>query len=189
MNKNHTRITFTDSVKAVQEAQGSRQSYQKMETSGDRYRLNFEEANFIEQRDGFYLSTINENGWPYVQFRGGPKGFVKVIDRETLLMADFGGNRQYLSTGNINSSHKAMLFFMDYPNQHRLKIWAEADVLSLDEHPNLLKKVNLPNYKAKIERILRFKIQAFDWNCQQHITPRYTIDEFRALQLAAQNSD
>lgn len=183
MAKNFTQLAFTDSVKAVQEANGSRSAYARQENR-DRYQLSPEEAEFIQERDGVYLSTVGENGWPYVQFRGGPRGFVKVLDSETLAMADFSGNRQYISTGNINSMGKAALFFMDYASQNRLKVWAEAEILSLDANPDLTELVTLPGYRAKLERVIRYKIQAFDWNCQQHITPRFTIEEYQAFRQA-----
>jgi len=180
MNKNFTSLAFTESVKAVQTANGSRKAYARAETSGDRYRLTDTEVNFIGTRDSFFLGTTGENGWPYVQFRGGPKGFLKVLDEETLGMADFRGNRQYISTGNIQATGRAMLFLIDYPTRERLKIWAETDVLDLESHPELLAKLELHDYSAKIERMMRFRIQAYDWNCQQHITPRYTVEELHA---------
>ncbi|WOO40987.1 pyridoxamine 5'-phosphate oxidase family protein [Rubellicoccus peritrichatus] len=188
MNKNFTRFAFTDSVRAVQEEYGSRKAYAKAETNGDRYRLTSREIQFIENSDGFYLSTVGENGWPYIQFRGGPKGFLKVLDNETLAMADFSGNRQYISTGNIKSMGKAMLFFMDYAKQSRLKVWTEAEVIDVDANPELLETVSLFGYKARIERIIRYRIQAYDWNCQQHITPRYTIPEIKQMITNESNS-
>lgn len=180
MNKNFTSLAFTESVKAVQTANGSRKAYVRAETSGDRYRLTETEVHFIETRDSFFLGTTGENGWPYVQFRGGPKGFLKVLDEETIGMADFRGNRQYISVGNIQATGRAMLFLVAYPTRERLKIWAETEALDLDSDPELLKKLRSHDYGAKIERMIRFRIQAYDWNCQQHITPRYTVDELRA---------
>ena len=123
------------------------------------------------------MATVGENGWPYVQFRGGPKGFLRIIDNMTLGIADFRGNRQYISVGNINSSKKASLFLIDYPSQRRLKIWAESEVLEASKYPELLVKLSLPDYKAVIERLIIFKVQAYDWNCPQHITPRFTAEE------------
>lgn len=183
MDQNFTRYAFTDSVKAVQSAQGSRKAYARAECSGDRYRLSADEIHFVEMRDSFYLSSVGENGWPYVQFRGGPPGFLKVINPETLAMPDFSGNRQYISTGNINAIGKVMLFLINYPTRQRLKIWATADVLQLEHYPELEAHLKLPKYRARVERLLRFRIQAFDWNCQQHITPRFTIEEINALDL------
>ena len=183
MNQNFTRYAFTESVKAVQESQGSRKAYARLECSGDRFRLTDDEIRFVHTRDSFYLSSIGESGWPYVQFRGGPVGFLKVLDNKTLAMPDFSGNRQYISTGNINALGKVMLFLIDYPTRQRLKIWANADVLQLDHYPELAAQLKLTNYRARTERLFRFRIQAYDWNCQQHITPRFTIREIETLGL------
>jgi len=182
MNKNFTKLAFTDSVKGVQKQFGSRMSYARMEESGDRYVLTNREIPFIESRDSFYMATVGENGWPYVQFRGGLKGFLKVIDDVTLGYADFRGNRQYISVGNITSSRRISLFLMDYPSQQRLKIWAESEIIDADQHPELLQKLEMPGYNAHIERLIIFRIQAYDWNCPQHITPRYTVEEIAKLQ-------
>lgn len=164
----------------MQERHGSRQSYARMEQSGDRYKLTPDEISLIQSRDGFYLSTVGENGWPYVQYRGGPIGFLKILDEQTLGLADFRGNRQYISTGNIEATGKACLFLMDYPEQARLKIWAEAEVVQLEENPGLISKLVPEGYPAVVERALLFHIQAYDWNCQQHIQPRYTLQEIKA---------
>lgn len=181
MHQNFTTFAFTDSVKAVQTKHGSRKSYAQMEQSGDRFELTRSEIDFIESRDSFYLSTVGENGWPYVQHRGGSKGFLKVLDATTLAMADFRGNMQYISTGNINTSHKAALILMDYPTRQRLKIWATSEVLEMDAHPELLNQTMNISYRATAERLITFKVQAYDWNCQQHITPRYTLEEIETL--------
>mgnify|MGYP005725621605 CR=1 FL=1 len=177
MNQNFTKLAFTDSVKKIQEQYGSRKSYARVEVSGDQYMLTGRETSFIQSRDSFYMATVGENGWPYVQFRGGPKGFLKVIDNTTLGYADFRGNMQYISAGNINSSHKASLFLIDYPSRRRLKIWAEAKIIDANENPELLQKLAMPEYNARIERLVIFNVQAYDWNCPQHITPRYTSEE------------
>ncbi len=179
MIQNFTKLAFTDSVKKVQEQNGSRESYSRMENSGDQYVLTSRETPLIESRDSFYMATVGENGWPYVQYRGGPKGFLKVIDSTTLGYADYRGNMQYISVGNINSTGKASLFLIDYTTQQRLKIWVESEVLSVGENPELLKALEVPGYGAQIERLIIFKIQAFDWNCRQHITPRYTKNEIK----------
>ncbi len=182
MKQNFTQFAFTDSVKAAQEEYGSRKAYQRMEDNGpDQSEMFQREMAFISQRDSFYMSTVGENGWPYVQFRGGPKGFLKVLDQQTLAYADFRGNMQYISTGNIKANRKTALILLDYPTRTRLKVWAESEILNPDEHPDLLEKLTDPNYTAKIERIVVFRIQAYDWNCPQHITPKFTIDEFKAL--------
>ncbi len=177
MNRNFTKFAFTDSVKKSQEQYGSRKSYARMETSGDQFVLTEREIPFIQSRDSFYMATVGENGWPYVQYRGGPKGFLKIIDKTTLGYADFRGNMQYISVGNIKSSRKASLFLMDYPSQQRLKIWAESEVIDADQDSELLQSLEIPGYKARIERMIIFRVQAYDWNCPQHITPRYTSDQ------------
>ena len=185
MTENFTELAFTESVKAQQEKYGSRAAYSRMEQGGAfRNQLTWQEQSHIEDRDGFYLASVGTNGWPYMQFRGGPKGFLKVIDDDTLAYADFRGNGQYISTGNFLDNKKTMLFLMDYPNKRRLKIWAEAEVLDPADHPELAEKLIMPNYKATVERIIVFKVQAFDWNCPQHITPRFTEEEVKASQQA-----
>ena len=181
MNKNFTRFTFTGSVKKAQERYGTRRSYARMETAGDRYVLTDKEASFIQSRDSFYVATVGENGWPYVQFRGGPKGFLKMIDATTLGYADFRGNGQYISTGNIQASHKAALILMDYPSRQRLKLWVEATIIEAEQDAELMQRLAMPDYKARIERLVIFAVQAYDWNCPQHITPRYTVEEIKAL--------
>ena len=180
MAQNFTKPAFTDSVKEVQEKYGSRHTYARMEAN-EKFRIFHREMQFIADRDGFYMSTVGENGWPYVQFRGGPKGFLKVIDRETLAYADFRGNMQYISTGNLNATKKAALILLDYSTRTRLKIWAETEVLEAEDHPELLEKVTDPDYRARVERIVVFRIKGFDWNCPQHITPKFTLNEFREL--------
>ena len=180
MTENFTELAFTESVKAQQEKYGSRTAYSRMERGGEfRNKLTWQERGFISARDSFYMSSVGENGWPYMQFRGGPKGFLKVLDDNTLAYADFRGNGQYISTGNFNDNNKTVLFLMDYTKQQRLKIWAEAKVLDATDDPELLKQLSDPGYKAKIERIIIFKVHAFDWNCPQHITPRFTAEEIQ----------
>ena len=180
MTENFTELAFTESVKAQQEKYGTRTAYSRMERGGKfRNQLTWQEQRHIEDRDGFYLSSVGENGWPYMQFRGGPQGFLKVIDDHTLAFADFRGNGQYISTGNFIDNNKTMLFLMDYPNKRRLKIWAEAEVLDAADHPEWAEKLIMPDYEATVERIIVFKVHAFDWNCPQHITPRYTKEEIQ----------
>jgi len=188
MNQNFTKLAFTDSVKKIQEQYGSRKSYARMELSGDKYVLTDREILFIKSRDSFYMATVGETGWPYIQFRGGPKGFLKVIDNTTLGYADFRGNMQYISAGNINTNHKASLFLIDYPSRQRLKIWAESKVVEADDDPQLLKKLIDSDYEARIERMIIFNILAYDWNCSQHITPRYTTEEI-AGEIGRSNPD
>jgi predicted pyridoxine 5'-phosphate oxidase superfamily flavin-nucleotide-binding protein len=182
MANNFTELTFTEEVKNEQEKFGSRQAYERMESRGAfRNQITFQEELFIAARDGFYMSSIGKDDWPYVQFRGGPTGFLKLIGDNLFGYADFKGNGQYISSGNLKNNDKTMLFFMDYPNKKRLKLWARAEVFYADENPELLEKVLMPDYKAKVERIITYKVEAFDWNCPQHITPRYTEDEFNEL--------
>jgi predicted pyridoxine 5'-phosphate oxidase superfamily flavin-nucleotide-binding protein len=183
MTDNFTELAFTDSVKALQEKYGTRTAYARMERGGKfRNQITWQEQRHIEDRDGFYLSSVGENGWPYMQFRGGPKGFLKVIDDNTLAFADFRGNGQYISTGNFKDNKKTMLFLMDYPKKRRLKIWAEAEVLDPADHSELAEQLTPPDYEATVERIIVFKVHAFDWNCPQHITPRYTQEEIKDSQ-------
>ena len=179
-DRNYTRLAFTDTVKAVQARHGSREAYAKVERSGDRFALGRRERQFIEARDSFYMASVGSNGWPYVQYRGGPKGFLRVIDPATLAFADFRGNRQYISTGNVLDSGRVALILMDYPNRDRLKIWAQASITRAEEDPALGSRVALDGYNAIVERIFVLKVAAFDWNCTQHIIPRYTLDELPA---------
>ena len=184
MKNNFTQYAFTESVKREQEKYGSRKAYERMERAGDRYILTAKEIAFIHSRNSFYMATIGENGWPYVQHRGGPKGFVNVLNPTTLAYADFRGNGQYISTGNIHSSNKTSIIMMDYPAQQRLKIWAETSIFEAGENPKLEEQLKESNYKARIERIVKLEVKAYDWNCPQHITPRYTLDEIELVQQA-----
>ena len=182
MAKSFTELTFTDSVRKEQEKFGSRPAYERMEKKTSfRNKIGFQEELFIAARDSFYMSSVGKDGWPYVQFRGGPPGFLKILGENLLAYADFKGNGQYISSGNLKDSDKVMLFFMDYPNKKRLKVWARAEVFYADEKPELLSKLIIPEYKATIERVITYKVEAFDWNCPQHITPRYTENEYRDL--------
>jgi predicted pyridoxine 5'-phosphate oxidase superfamily flavin-nucleotide-binding protein len=183
MNRNFTKFAFTDSVKKEQERYGTRQSYARMETSGDRYVLSDKETSFIQSRDSFYMATVGEIGWPYVQFRGGPKGFLQAIDDTTLGYADFRGNGQYISTGNMQAGNKAALILMDYSSRQRLKIWVETEIIEAEKDVGLLRQLEMKDYEARIERLVIFTVQAYDWNCPQHITPRYTAEEIRALRV------
>lgn len=176
------QLAFTNSVQAAQEHYGSRMHYAKFEASADQnYLIGDAESDFIESRDGFYLATVSEDGQPYIQFRGGPKGFLKVIDERTLGYADFRGNLQYISVGNLAANNKAALFLMDYANKRRLKIFAEVEVKDVADAPNLAKQLTVEGYTAKVERVFLLHVKAFDWNCPQHITERFTIDEVRTM--------
>lgn len=180
-------IAFTDSVKAAQTAYGSRPNNQRLqELAGPNDQLGPKEARFIAERDTFYLATVSESGWPYVQHRGGPKGFLKVIDTGQLAYADFRGNTQLISTGNVTVNDRCSLILMDYPRRKRLKILGHMRVQNAtDAPPELLAQVERPEYGARIERIVVIDVAAYDWNCPQHITRRYTEEEFAALETAA----
>lgn len=175
-------ITFTPDVKKAQEKYGSRRQYERMSATGERNAaLSDAETDFIEQRDGFYMATVGAEDQPYIQFRGGNAGFLKVLDEKTLGFADFRGNRQYISVGNLSANKKVALFLMDYANQRRLKILATAEVKDDSDAPDLIAKLKDDNYEAKIERAVILRVEAFDWNCPQHITPRYTLEEIKRL--------
>jgi uncharacterized protein len=164
----------TPAVHAAQEANGSGEFWANF--NGDRRsdRMTQAEAAFIAERDSLYMATVSENGWPYVQHRGGPPGFIRILNEKTLAIPDFRGNRQYISTGNLAANDRAALFLMDYPNRRRLKIYAHIEARDLTADPELAAKLTLPGYRAKVERGLIIRLAAFDWNCPQHITPRYT---------------
>ena len=181
MAKNYYEIAFTESVKAQQEKYGTRRQYERVEKYERGTELSFNEADFIAARDGFYLATTGENDFPYIQFRGGAAGFLKVLDSKTLGFADFRGNLQYISVGNLTANNRASLFLMDYANRQRLKIFARIEVLEAADAPELIAKLANPNYQAKIERAMILRVEAFDWNCPQHITQRFTIEEIREL--------
>ncbi len=169
-------------MKAAQTHYGSRPHYAKSENSAAKNaRLTVQEIEFIGERDGFYIATVGETGQPYIQFRGGKSGFLKVLDDKTLGFADFRGNLQYISVGNLSKNKRVALFLMDYANQRRLKILAEAEAKDAGEVPELIEKLRVSDYKAKIERAMILHLEAFDWNCPQHITPRFTVEEIRAM--------
>lgn len=175
-------LTFTPGVKAAQEHYGSRRNYVKFETGeSDFSGLTEAEIEFIGARDGFYLATVGEGGQPYIQYRGGGRGFLKALDATTLGFADFRGNLQYISVGNLRRNDKAALFLMDYANRQRLKILARVEVRDAKEAPELIEKLAMPDYQARIERAMILRVEAFDWNCPQHITPRYTTEEIPSL--------
>lgn len=181
MAKNFADIAFTDSVKAQQEQYGSRQQYAQMDRLARGTTLTIAETEFIAARDGFYLATIGETGFPYVQFRGGPPGFLRVIDAKTLGYADFRGNRQYITVGNLDQNNRAALILMDYANRSRLKIYARIEVINAKDRPELMERLLVQGYDAKIERAMLLHVEAFDWNCPQHITPRFTMEEIQAM--------
>jgi predicted pyridoxine 5'-phosphate oxidase superfamily flavin-nucleotide-binding protein len=171
-------ISFTNSVKAAQTRYGSRESNQRFEISDDpRNQLGELETEFIEARDSIYMATISENSWPYVQHRGGPAGFIRVLDYRTIGFADFKGNRQYLSVGNLNANARISLILMDYPNRRRLKLWGTTRIVHDTDEADLMSRLEIPNYKARVERGFVIQVEAIEWNCPQHITPRYSEAE------------
>ena len=184
MGNRFSEIAFTPAVKAQQAAHGSRASYARaLEGEPWNDRLGPKEVEFIQARDGFYLASVSETGWPYVQFRGGAPGFLRVLDDRTLAWADFRGNRQYVSLGNVNGDDRVALILMDYANRRRLKLLAHAELREVGADDGLAARLAMPDYEAVVERAVLVKLAGFDWNCPQHITPRFTLDEIeRATQ-------
>lgn len=170
-------IAFSSASKKFQEKYGSRVAYQKMEARSVFQGLTEMEKEFISSRDSFYMASLGESGYPYIQHRGGPKGFLKVIDSQTLAFPDFSGNKQYITAGNVTTEKKVSLILMDYAAQARLKIYAKAEIIAWNDRPDLVRAVALENYAARTERIMLLKVDAYDWNCPQHITPRFTQEE------------
>lgn len=181
-------IAFTEGVKRLQEEMGSRSAYARREARAADAEdagaaLGPDEAAFIGARDSFYMASVGETGWPYIQHRGGPPGFVRVLDGRTIGFADFGGNRQYVSVGNLSADNRVALFFMDYTHQARLKMFGRARIVPA-ENAETLGRLAVPGYRARIERGVLIAVEAFDWNCPQHITPRYTLAEVEAATAA-----
>ncbi len=169
-------IAFTPAVKAIQVQEGSREAYARMEENGGwRTAINEDLTAFILQRDSFYMATASAAGQPSLQHRGGPKGFLRVLDEQTLAFADFTGNRQYISVGNLSENDRVSLFLIDYANRRRIKIWGRARVVRDDVE--LLQQLSNPEYKAKMEAAIVITVEAWDVNCSKHITQRYTDDQ------------
>lgn len=189
MGRAFAKIAFTPLVKQQQELHGSRRQYQRIEEAGESgVRLGEDERDFIEARDGFYMASVSETGWPYIQFRGGPKGFLRILNDKTLGFADLRGNKQYISVGNLQHDDRVALFLMDYVGQQRLKILGRTTILEGNhEAEELIAKLRTSERNALPERAITVSVEAFDWNCPQHITPRYTEEEVRDL-LAARNT-
>jgi len=170
-------IAFTDGVKRVQEAQGSRAGYARMAArAGETQGIGPREGAFIAARDSFYMASVGETGWPYVQHRGGPAGFLRVLDDRHIGFADLSGNRQYVSIGNFATDDRVSMILMDYPNRARLKLFGRARLVDDDDEATLA-RLELPAYDARVERGIVIAVEGFDWNCPQHITPRYTLPE------------
>jgi predicted pyridoxine 5'-phosphate oxidase superfamily flavin-nucleotide-binding protein len=181
MAKNYAELAFTKAVKEMQEKLGSRAAYARQEKISFVDGLTEYETEFISQRDSFYMATISENGFPYIQHRGGPKGFMKVLDKYRLGIIDFRGNSQYISVGNLATHQNIAMIMVDYPARARLKIFAKAKIVELKDDPTLYDLLDLENYKFHPERMMLFQVEAYDWNCQQHITPRYTLAELEEV--------
>jgi predicted pyridoxine 5'-phosphate oxidase superfamily flavin-nucleotide-binding protein len=179
MGSQFAKTMFSPAAKRLQERHGSRAQYERLSALGPRDEaLGDFEQQFIAARDSFYLASVTEDGWPYIQHRGGPAGFLHVLDGRTLAFADFAGNKQYITAGNLATNDRVALFLMDYPHQARLKIIGHARIVELGADPALEARLDDPNYSAKIERMMVIDVAAYDWNCSQHITPRFTEQEF-----------
>jgi predicted pyridoxine 5'-phosphate oxidase superfamily flavin-nucleotide-binding protein len=165
-------IAFTPAVKGIQTAKGSRASYAKAERRGWRTRVTADLTEFLAGLDMFYLGTANAEGQPYIQYRGGSPGFLKVLDDRTLAFADFGGNRQYITLGNLSENPRAFIFLMDYANQQRVKLWGSARVV--EDDADLLEQLRAPDYPGKVEQAIVFTLEAWDINCPQHIQKRFS---------------
>lgn len=181
MPRAFSEIAFTPSVRDVQSRLGSRRNYAALDHATERGdTLGPQESAFIAERDGFYQASVSETGWPYVQFRGGPTGFLKVLDERTIAYADFRGNVQYISAGNITADGRVSLILMDYAHRRRLKVWGRARLVDAAGDPGLIAQLEHPSYRARIERAVVIRVEAYDWNCPQHITPRFTEAEIAA---------
>jgi len=172
-------LLASDDVKAAQAAHGSRHAYDRADgaAASEPDPLTDNEIAFIAARDSFYLASAGADGWPYIQHRGGPPGFLKPLDAHRLAMPDYCGNRQYISLGNTAADDRVSLFFMDYARRARLKMLARMRAVAVGMDPAIDAAIADPGYKAKIERVFIFAVEAYDWNCPQHITPRYTLEE------------
>jgi predicted pyridoxine 5'-phosphate oxidase superfamily flavin-nucleotide-binding protein len=178
MGDRFAEIAFTPEVRAVQQRMGSRARYARAEEGPPNHdRLGEREAAFIAGSDSFYIATVGATGWPHVQHRGGPPGFVRILDERLIGFADFSGNRQYVSVGNIAANDRVALFFMDYPSRTRLKLLGRARAIDPEAETRTMAALALPAYKAKVERGILIAVEAYSWNCSQHITPRYTEED------------
>lgn len=182
MSHRFADITFTPDVQKLQEQHGSRAQYARMQASaGPNAALGTQEAAFLAAADSFYLATVSATGWPYVQHRGGPIGFVRVLSPAQIAFADFRGNVQYVSAGNVVHDDRVSIIVMDYVNQRRLKLLGHLRFVDVaDADPALVRQVELPGYRARVERVAIVDIEAFDWNCPQHITQRFSLAQIKA---------
>ncbi|MDN4522174.1 MULTISPECIES: pyridoxamine 5'-phosphate oxidase family protein [Mycolicibacterium] len=181
MSKHYGSIAFTGDVRAVQSEHGSEAFYGRKlaagKASSGRDPLTGEEKEYLSERDGLFLASVGETGWPYVQFRGGPPGFVRVLDDHTIGWADFRGNLQYISTGNVNGDDRVAIIAVDYAQRRRLKIFGHARIVTAEQDAALIQSLSDSTYDAVVERAVVVGVDAYDWNCPQHITPRFTLEE------------
>jgi predicted pyridoxine 5'-phosphate oxidase superfamily flavin-nucleotide-binding protein len=181
MTSRYAQLAFTDAVRSHQEEHNSRRSYARLEEGPQTPDvLGSAEAGFIEDRDSFYLASTGADGWPYIQHRGGPQGFLHVLDEHTIAFADFRGNKQYITVGNLDGDDRVSLMLMDYPHRARLKILGHAHT---SDDPELLERLTDSDYPGRPERAIVIRIEAYDWNCQQHLTPRFSAEELQPLRL------
>jgi predicted pyridoxine 5'-phosphate oxidase superfamily flavin-nucleotide-binding protein len=182
MGRAFSDITFTPNVRAMQERMGSREQYEGFDLMTNRAdRLGRREAEFLARADHFYQATVSETGWPYVQHRGGPAGFLKILDPKTIAFADFRGNVQYLSVGNLQKDDRIAIIVMDYANRMRLKLIGRVRLVEAAEDAELIERLRTPGYTARIERAFVITVEGYDWNCPQHITPRFTESEIDTM--------
>jgi uncharacterized protein len=181
VSKHYGSIAFTDAVVDVQREHGSDGFYGRKRVQGKAVpgidALTDDEREYLAERDGFYLASVSETGWPYVQFRGGPPGFLRVVDDHTVGWADFRGNLQYITTGNVAGDDRVALIILDYAQRRRLKIFGHARVVTVADDAALVESFADPGYDAEVQRAVLVTVEAFDWNCQQHITPRFSAAE------------
>lgn len=202
MSRHYGDIAFTEQVRGVQRANGSAQHYARRRSqaapAAEPDPMTPEVQEFLTERDSFFVATVSQTGWPYVQFRGGPPGFVEVVDEHTFGWADFRGNLQYISTGNLATADRVAIIAMDYARRRRLKIFGHATVITAGTEPAMLRRLTRPDYPGVVERGVVVSVVAYDWNCPQHITPRYTLTELephlgdlrrRLLRLETENAD
>ncbi|MBF2086943.1 pyridoxamine 5'-phosphate oxidase family protein [Thermoleptolyngbya sp. C42_A2020_037] len=184
MPRKFGEIAFTPEVLAAQEQRGSRETYARYIAKGPAGdSITPELSEFIAHLDGFYLGTVGSDGYPYIQFRGGPAGFLKVLDEKTLGFADFSGNLQYITVGNLSGNDKAFLFLMDYRHRQRVKVWGRAEYLegNTDANVEWIEKLRVQDYPAPVERAILFHVEAISENCPQHIPIRYSAQEVEAM--------
>ncbi len=183
MPHTYAATMFSDESKKLQERFGSRAQYERITRSGQgEQELGLHEAEFIAARNSFYLATVTPDGWPYIQHRGGPTGFLHVLDERTLAFADYSGNKQFISVGNLATNDRFSIFLMDYPNRTRLKLIGRVRILEPGADPALETRLAPSNPRIRVERIFLLDVVGFDWNCSQHITPRYSVDELETIQ-------